>query len=66
MRDGFCIEVGEKEARERLAQLNRCFTLMIPEGRGLAGGWKILSDKLQQLGVSPKKEPRREEVQGKN
>ena len=39
---------------------------MFPEGKGLVGGWKILLEKLRQLGVSPKEEPKREQVQGKS
>ena len=33
---------------------------MFPEGKGLARGWKTLSNKLRQLGVVPKEESRRE------
>ena len=42
----------------------RGFQPNVSKGKGLAGGWKILLEKLRWLGVSPKVEPRWEEMRG--
>ena len=39
----------------------KSYNLMFPEGKGLAGGWKILIEKLHQLGVRSSEEAQREE-----
>ena len=39
----------------------KSYNLTFPEGKGIAGGWKILAEKLRQLGVRPSKEAQRKE-----
>ena len=39
----------------------KSYNLMFLEGKGLVGGWKILSKKLQQLGVHSNEEGQQEE-----
>ena len=39
----------------------KSYNLMFPEGKGLAEGWKFLSEKLRQLGVRSSEEAQREE-----
>ena len=39
----------------------KSYNLMFSKGKGLAVGWKILSEKLRQLGVRSSEEGQREE-----
>ena len=39
----------------------KSFNLMFPEGNGIVGGWRILADKLRQLGVRSSEEIQMEE-----
>ena len=39
---------------------------MFPEGKGIAGGWRMLVEKLCQLGVRSSEEAQREEKQRKS
>ena len=39
----------------------KSYNLMFPEGKGIAGGWRILAEKLRQLGVRSSEETQREE-----
>ena len=39
----------------------KSYNLMFPEGKGIVGGWRILAEKLRQLGVRSSEEIQREE-----
>ena len=39
----------------------KSYNLMFPEGKGIVGGWRILAEKLRQLGVRSSEETQREE-----
>ena len=39
----------------------KSYNLMFSEGKGVAGGWRILAEKLRQLGVRSSEEAQREE-----
>ena len=41
--------------------VGKSYNLMFPEGKGVVGGWRILVEKLHQLGVRSSKETQREE-----
>ena len=44
----------------------KSYNLMFPEGKGVVGGWRILAEKLRQLGVRSSEEAQREEKQRKS
>ena len=39
----------------------KSYNLMFPEGKGVSGGWRILAEKLRQLGVRSSEKAQREE-----
>ena len=41
--------------------VGKSYNLMFPEGKGVVGGWRILAEKLRQLGVRSSEETQREE-----
>ena len=41
--------------------VGKSYNLMFPEGKGVARGWRILAEKLRQLGVRSSEETQREE-----
>ena len=41
--------------------VGKSYNLMFPEGKGVVGGWRILAEKLRQLGVRSNEETQREE-----